>query len=496
MANGQSVKINVTYRVSDLIDAANQSLEALGTARSPLMVDGVVSYNASTAKFDQLYISLCQYSDPESVVGKPIAKIEAVIFRNHLQTIERDLKGLNMSLKPDLRAVFYGYLDIYKPFGKLQLRITGVDIVRTKQVTEGAKDLLRRKLKLENFFDNNRLLKMPTVPLRIALVTSRGSAAESDFMTKLNLDRFAFHVTMFYVNTSGQNVAISIPEAFQMIERRASEFDVVVLARGGGDHVDLASFSLEGPVRAVVGCSVPVWSAIGHSTDDVLVNEVANRILANPNDAAAQLNDILDNFRMALDSRQRQLTEAATARIRDVEIKFRNTKLMVLSASVRALGQFRRIPSEKREDLFAHASRVIEASRRQLDGSKGRLRQRSDDMVTNGRTQVDRYKDIGRLCDLDNLVERFSIDLRRLADRLQMASRSVVDVAEKDLVVLESRVDSFDPVRIMAHGYALLSKDGDIVKSVKHVLVGDMLTVAISDGELAAAVTDVTQRTS
>lgn len=491
MADSTQMRINITYRVGDLLDAAKSLLGELGTQRSPLMVDGFVAFNPSTAKYDQKYLSLCQYRDPNSPVGKPIAKIDAVIFPNHLLVIESDLKSESMSLSPDLRAVFYGYIDIFKPFGKLQLVITGVDLERTRQVTEGAKDLLRRKLKQEGVFDHNRRLPQPLVPLRIALVTSRGSAAESDFMTKLEIKKFAFEVTTFYVNTSGQNVAISIPEAFVQINSRATEFDLVVLARGGGDHVDLASFSLEGPVRAVVGCAVPVWSAIGHSTDDVLANEVASKILANPNDAASELNTALETFRIRLEQWLSDVEGLARSRFQNSVLQFSSARFLLHSGAIRGLNRHRLIPGDKRMDLISHGSKALENIHRTLLGHESRLGQRASETLFHARDLINRYSDLRRQTDIISTLEKCRNDIEGSALRVAFGAQLGLRNGSLAIGMARSRVEAIDPARIMALGYAVLSHDGELLSSANQLSPGDSFLATMKDGKFYATVDSV-----
>lgn len=491
MPNDPDILTKFTYKVGELLDETNKLLGKLGNARSPFMVDGFVSYNVSTAKFDQMYISLCQYSNPDEPVGKPIAKIEAVIFSSHLQTIKRNLESASMALKPDLRAVFFGYLDVYKPFGKLQLRITGVDIERTKQVTEGAKDALRRKLKQENFFDHNRILAKPLVPLRIALVTSRGSAAESDFMTKLNLKKFKFIVTKYYVNTSGQNVAVSIPDAFSLIDRNHRDFDLVVLARGGGDHVDLANFSLEGPVRAVVSCKVPVWSAIGHSTDDVLVNEVANKVLSNPNDAASELNDLLEVFLSELMRRSLSIIGLGESSIHENILQITNLKFSVHSNAMRILNQYRKLPGERRLNLVSVGTKTLRDFRAQLSIVDGHVTHYSPEIFRQSKAYLEKYADVRAFVDQAGTIKNSRSELQARISFLQQNATQLLDTTKRDLEVLTAKVDAIDPGRIISMGYALITMNGTMVTSTKGVREGDEILATMHDGEIHSRVESI-----
>jgi exodeoxyribonuclease VII large subunit len=64
---------------------------------------------------------------------------------------------------------------------------------------------------------------------------------------------------------------------------------VIVIARGGGSLEDLLPFSDEGLVRAVAACRTPVVSAIGHESDNPILDLVADYRASTPTDAAKRV---------------------------------------------------------------------------------------------------------------------------------------------------------------------------------------------------------------
>ncbi len=64
---------------------------------------------------------------------------------------------------------------------------------------------------------------------------------------------------------------------------------MIVIARGGGSLEDLLPFSDEGLVRAVFACRTPVVSAIGHESDNPILDLVADHRASTPTDAAKRV---------------------------------------------------------------------------------------------------------------------------------------------------------------------------------------------------------------
>ena len=82
------------------------------------------------------------------------------------------------------------------------------------------------------------------------------------------------------------NCAVQGPQAAQNVIDGLRRLDadrtveVIVIARGGGSVEDLLPFSDEGLVRAVSACRTPVVSAIGHESDNPILDLVADNGLA------------------------------------------------------------------------------------------------------------------------------------------------------------------------------------------------------------------------
>ena len=81
---------------------------------------------------------------------------------------------------------------------------------------------------------------------------------------------------------------------------------MIVIARGGGSLEDLLPFSDEGLVRAVFACRTPVVSAIGHESDNPILDLVADHRASTPTDAAKRVvPDVADEAARVAQARER-----------------------------------------------------------------------------------------------------------------------------------------------------------------------------------------------
>jgi exodeoxyribonuclease VII large subunit len=146
----------------------------------------------------------------------------------------------------------------------------------------------KRLLQAEGLFDRSRKKPLPFLPRAVGLVTGAGSAAEKDVVENARRRWPAVRIETRYALTQGPQAGEQLITALGQLDRHG-EVDVIVIARGGGSLEDLLPFSDEGLVRAVFACRTPVVSAIGHESDNPILDLVADHRASTPTDAAKRV---------------------------------------------------------------------------------------------------------------------------------------------------------------------------------------------------------------
>ena len=196
----------------------------------------------------------------------------------------------NVLLEPlaeGARVVVRARPDFYAERGTLSLRATEIRQVGLGELLARI-ERIKQLLAAEGLFAASRKLRLPFLPHTIGLITGRASAAERDVVENT---RRRFPAARFEIeNTATQgNAAVSeIIAALQRLDRNA-DVGVIVVARGGGSVEDLLPFSNEALLRAVSALRTPVVSAIGHETDQPLLDLVADLAVSTPTDAAKRI---------------------------------------------------------------------------------------------------------------------------------------------------------------------------------------------------------------
>jgi len=202
------------------------------------------------------------------------------------------------------RVVLRARPDFYAERGTLSLRATEIRQVGIGELLARI-ERLKQVLAAEGLFAANRKLRLPFLPRTIGLITGRASAAERDVVEnvrrRLPTAQFAIENTA----TQGNTAVSDIVAALKRLDGNP-DVDVIVIARGGGSVEDLLPFSNEALLRAVCACRTPVVSAIGHETDQPLLDMVADLAASTPTDAAKRIvPDLAEELAQIVDARQR-----------------------------------------------------------------------------------------------------------------------------------------------------------------------------------------------
>jgi len=196
---------------------------------------------------------------------------------------------------------FSFYCDAIKPVGEGQL------LARLEQT--------KRLLQAEGLFNPSLKKRLPFLPRAVGLVTGAGSAAERDVIENARRRWPAVQILIRHALVQGPQACEQVMAAVQQLDAHP-DVDVIVIARGGGSLEDLLPFSDEGLVRTVFACRTPVVSAIGHETDNPILDLVADHRASTPTDAAKRVvPDVTDELHR-IDQARDRLRHAVVALVR------------------------------------------------------------------------------------------------------------------------------------------------------------------------------------
>jgi exodeoxyribonuclease VII large subunit len=257
--------------------------------------------------------------DPGELGRATPAKIAVALFAKHRFTVNAILRkaGGGVRMTDGVEVRLRGSLEFHPPTGQLKLVMNLIDPAYTLGRMAAERDRLLRALAADGLLDRNASLYLAPAPLRVALVTSAGSAAAHDFLDELERSGFGFQVTAFDVRVQGQGASPAVAAALRAAAGR--HVDVIALVRGGGARTDLATFDNEEIVRTIAGLDVPVWTGIGHEIDTALADQVAHTAFKTPTACAAALVERVNSYLTMAEQRWAAILGLATSALARAE---------------------------------------------------------------------------------------------------------------------------------------------------------------------------------
>ena len=329
--------------------------------------------------------------------GGVCAKVQAVIWSSSFRVIKPFfVTTTGQDLKRGLSVLVCAAVQ-YSPLYGLSLVITDID----PSFTIGEQELERQKtisqLKQEGMMDVNGTLSLPSLPRKIAVISSESAAGYRDFYKHLNENAygFVFDITLFSAPMQGESAPNGIIEAMERVAAHSPAFDLLFIIRGGGAAQDLICFDNYLLAVNIAHFPIPVITGIGHDHDYHIADMVAHTSVKTPTAAAAFLVDL----------------------------------------------------------FIAEEQQLIFLSRR-------------ISLSLHGRAQTELSR------------------LQRYQDNITSAVRRKITEQEHFLELVNKRIEAANPLSVLEKGFALASRNGKKITSVKEVKEGESLLLFLRDGVL------------
>ena len=197
------------------------------------------------------------------------------------------------SLQAGMQVLLEVSVRFHSVYG-LSLDVQGIDPQYTLGDMARQRQAAISRLQAEGVFDMQRMLSLPTLTRRLAVVSAAEAAGYSDFVHQLEESSYSFVATLFPAVMQGDRAAASIRAALDSIGATEEEFDAVVIIRGGGATTDLTCFDDYALAALCAQFPLPILTGIGHTRDVSVLDLVAFQALKTPTAVAAFLVERMD----------------------------------------------------------------------------------------------------------------------------------------------------------------------------------------------------------
>ena len=302
-----------------------------------------------------------------------------------------------------------------------------------------------RMLKQQGVFDLQKELRLPLFTQRVAVISSEQAAGYGDFYRHLHENDWHLHfsVQLFTATMQGEGVERSVIAALDAINERLTDFDVVVIIRGGGATSDLSGFDSLPLAENGANFPLPIITGIGHDRDESVLDMVSFRRVKTPTAAAALLVEHLAETYQRVTDAQEEMVHLLQRRM-----ELERIRLARLAEKVPMLFSLVRTRQEKRFENMA-------------------LRMRNAMATT---------------------LQRQDLRLQRLTLALPTQAERLLTKAIHRLELLEQTIKSHDPALLLSKGYSITTLGGKVVRNANDLQKGDVIVTQLQKGKVKSVV--------
>ena len=225
------------------------------------------------------YMELSQ-SDENGLV----AKASAIIWSSKYRFIAPYFESVTGSPLAEGMVILVEVQVNYSQLYGLSLIINDID----PEYSVGVKALERQKtierLQKEGLMGLQKELQLPLLPYRLAVISAEDAAGYRDFMRHVeeNPYGFQFGIDLYPALMQGSGCPSSVIAAMDAVMENETEYDAVLILRGGGAKLDLACYDDYFLAAVIAQYPLPVLTAIGHDQDYHVCDMVAHEFVKTP----------------------------------------------------------------------------------------------------------------------------------------------------------------------------------------------------------------------
>ena len=313
--------------------------------------------------------------------------------------------GLSFRMQEGQNVIVLGSVSVYERDGKYQLYAKEV-------ILDGAGALyerfqaLKKELEEMGMFAAEYKQSIPRFVKRVGIVTAPTGAAVRDIINISRRRNPYVQLILYPALVQGDGAVASIVHGIHMMEQQ--NVDVIIVGRGGGSMEDLWAFNEEAVARAIFDCPIPIISAVGHETDTLISDYVADLRAPTPSAAAELAVYEVASVQSMCEEYKRRMRQQI---FQQLEISRRQTEQMALRLKV------------------AHPRQKLNEQRQYLADMDTRMRTRMTSILENNRHKLAIY--IEKMKGLSPLL-KLNQGYAYVADDSGETVKSVADIKTGD----------------------------------------------------------------
>lgn len=438
------------YKVGEVADILENVLFNTYDLKS-IYIEGEIS-NVVYQKSGHLYFSL---KDDDSI-------IKCAVFSYRYKNIPDNLvEGTKVEV---LASVSY-----YKPYGTITFTVEKLKKADKLGQLYKQLELRREEYIKKGYFSDEIKKNIPYLVKRVGVITASTGAAIQDIIKTIhNRDKYV-DIFLYPVKVQGEGAKEEISEAIKYFNENNDKYnlDALIVGRGGGSIENLWAFNEVEVIEAIYNSKIFVVSAVGHESDTLLSDYVADLRASTPTQAAEKL---IKNY----DENIKELNN------------FKNRLYLLLNNKY----------SIKKNELSNFSNSYI---LKNFSNKFNTLRMFNSDLENRANIALENKRN-NKIIELNLLKDRVS--LNKIMDKLEKENKNIINLSEKldnnmfnvlknkkiELEKLTLSLSKHSIDDILEKGFSITKLNGKVITSNMNVKTGDELETILYNKKIESVV--------
>ncbi len=447
--------------------------------------------------------------------GKILAKAQATIWASTAQRILPAFEqATGACIGPGIKLLVSAR-PVFKAQHGFSLDIEAVDPDFTLGELEARKREIRARLQAECIFGNNKQLAKPWDYNRVLVVAPANGAGLGDFQKEAQRlqDCGVCHFVYVFSRFQGDGAAHDILTALNAAlseTKGASDFDAVVIIRGGGAINDLAYLNDYPLARFVCLCAVPVLTGIGHERDNTLLDEVAHSRFDTPSKVINGIEQVIAARAANTKAEMMWIVQTAAKAVQAWQARCDRAHAEIQSQVVRQISRSKEIIQRTFSTVQLASLQCINDARESSLRQVTAIRQGTAHELAVARSQVPALlarvqSEVGSALERASLtsdarmkaiLDRAAVDTNRqrqtterlMAETAELAVKSI-DSAAASAQALIREITGQRPEKTLNRGFVIVrSADGKTASRASQLEGGSAIELQFGDGHRKATI--------
>ena len=428
------------------------------------------------------------------------ATISAVCFRN---------SALNLAIEvgDGLQVIASGKVTTYDGRSNYQIVVDKIEIAGIGAILEM---LEKRKYKLtrEGLFDVIHKKKLPYFPKIIGVITSPTGAVIEDIKNRINA-RCPSTILLYGVSVQGEKAVSEICAGIKYFNSlKHNQPEILIIARGGGSFEDLLPFNDEELVRCAFKSEIPIISAIGHETDNCLLDLVADVRAPTPTASAEIATVMLSDIKNQFVNLNQRLEVLINKFFHENINHLKNLERFILSPK-NIIEKQQKITEDNSkkiqflidkffEDNFQHLKNlqrfivnpqnIIEKQQKITDENFKKIQFLVDNFIGNNFNKIHNFR-----ISSQSILQKINFNNQKLENQFKTISSKVesyININETAFKNLQKSLITNHYQNILKRGFVLVkNSQNQLIDSVKKIQKNDLINIEFHDGKSEAQIT-------